>query len=83
MHFEEFKKTVKEGIRKGEIVLLPKTELTELDLAVQYAIGAEIEARGIQKNFYVTAEEIYYLIIKHCGVDVCKRVLLEGGESNG
>ncbi len=78
MSFEEFKKIVRTGIQNGEIALSPETNLTESDLAVQYSLGAEMEERGTMKDFIVTAEEIYHLIIKHCGADVCQRVLPEG-----
>lgn len=52
-----------------------KIFLTELDLAIQYAIGMEMEAQGKTKGFTVTASEIAYLIKKHCGVETYHRVL--------
>lgn len=62
MTFEEFKAIVKDGIAKGEVKL--SKDLNELDYAIQYALGQEMEATG-RKDF--TATEIAELIKKHCG----------------
>lgn len=60
---------------KTEIIEEVKTtaELTDLDLAIQYAIGQEMQERG-GGELQTTAEEIYFLIGKHCGEAVQSRV---------
>lgn len=73
MTFEEFCKITREAIEKGEVVTT--AELTELDLAVQYAIGQEIEAQG--REIKADAEQIYYLIGKYCGEETRDRLLPE------
>lgn len=71
MTFSEFCEIVRAGIASGEIKTTK--ELSELDLAIQYAIGQEMQERG-GGELQTTAEEIYFLIGKHCGEDVQKRV---------
>lgn len=69
--FKEFCDIIQEGIASGEI----KTSavLTDLGLAVLYAIGCETKERG-GGELFVTTEDIYYLIGKHCGIDERERL---------
>ena len=71
MTYEEFCEIVRAGIASGEIKTT--AELNELDLAIQYAIGQEMQERG-GGELQTTAEEIYFLIGKHCGEAVKNRV---------
>ena len=71
MTYKEFYEIVRAGIASGEIKTT--TELNELDIAIQYAIGQEMQERG-GGELQTTAEEIYFLIGKHCGADVQSRV---------
>ena len=71
MTYEEFCEIVRAGIASGEIKTT--AELTDLDLAIQYAIGQEMQERG-GGELQTTAEEIYFLIGKHCGEAVKNRV---------
>lgn len=71
MTFSEFCEIVRAGIANGEIKTTK--ELSELDLAIQYAIGQEMQERG-GGELQTTAEEIYFLIGKHCGEAVKNRV---------
>ena len=72
MSFEDFKRTIERGIERGEI----QTEqpLTELEIAIQYAIGSEQEERGTEQ-LTLTVKDICLLVLKHCGADVYHRVL--------
>ena len=72
MTFTEFCETIKDGIASGE--LKTSTELTELDLAIQYAIGQEMQEQG-GAELTTDAEQIYFLIGKHCGAEIQSRVL--------
>ena len=63
MTYSEFCEIIKKGIANGEIST--SKELNELDLAIQYAIGQEMQERGGEMT--TTAAEIYFLIGKHCG----------------
>lgn len=71
MTYEEFCEIVRVGIASGEVKTT--AELTDLDLAIQYAIGQEMQERG-GGELQTTAEEIYFLIGKHCGEAVQSRV---------
>lgn len=71
MTYSEFCEIVRAGIASGEIKTT--TELNELDIAIQYAIGQEMQERG-GGELQTTAEEIYFLIGKHCGEAVQSRV---------
>ena len=71
MTYEEFCEIVRAGIASGEVKTT--AELTDLDLAIQYALGQEMQERG-GGELQTTAEEIYFLIGKHCGEDVQSRV---------
>lgn len=71
MTYSEFCEIVRAGIASGEIKTT--TELNELDIAIQYAIGQEMQERG-GGELQTTEEEIYFLIGKHCGADVQSRV---------
>lgn len=71
MTYGEFCEIIRAGIARGEIQLT--AELSDLDLAIQYALGEEMQERGGGK-LQTTAEEIYFLIGKHCGADVQKRL---------
>ena len=53
--FEDFKATIREGERKGEIT--SSKPITDYDLAVQWAIGCLGEEKGYPLE--ITAEEIY------------------------
>ena len=70
MTYEGFREIVRAGIASGEVKTT--AELTDLDLAIQYAIGQEMQERG--GELQTTAEEIYFLIGKHCGADVQSKV---------
>lgn len=81
MSFTEFKETVQSALASGAVKLSPSgTDLTELDLAVQYAIGEEMTAQG-KGPLTLTAEDIANLILKHCGQEVYNRVLAEEGNN--
>lgn len=71
MTYEEFCEIVRAGIASGEIKTTK--ELSDLDLAIQYALGQEMQERG-GGELQTTAEEIYFLIGKHCGEDVKNRL---------
>lgn len=71
MKYEEFCEIVRAGIASGEVKTT--AELNELDLAIQYAIGQEMQERG-GGELQTTAEEIYFLIGKHCGEAVKNRL---------
>lgn len=71
MTYKEFCEIVRAGIASGEIKTT--TELNELDIAIQYAIGQEMQERG-GGELQTTAEEIYFLIGKHCGEAVQSRI---------
>ena len=71
MNYNEFCEIVRAGIARGEIQLT--AELSDLDLAIQYALGEEMQERG-GGELQTTAEEIYFLIGKHCGADVQNKV---------
>lgn len=71
MTYSEFCEIVRAGIASGEVKTTQ--ELSELDLAIQYAIGQEMQERG-GGELQTTAEEIYFLIGKHCGEAVQSRV---------
>ena len=74
MTYEEFCEIVRAGIASGEVKIT--AELTDLDLAIQYAIGQEMQERGVGE-LQTTEEEIYFLIAKHCGETVRRRVFSE------
>ena len=71
MTYEEFCEIVRAGIASGEVKTT--AELTDLDLAIQYALGQEMQERG-GGELQTTAEEIYFLIGKHCGEAVKNRL---------
>ena len=71
MTYEEFCEIVRAGIASGEVKTT--AELTDLDLAIQYAIGQEMQERG-GGELQTTPEERYFLIGKHCGEAVQSRV---------
>lgn len=70
MTFKEFCDIFRDGIASGKIKT--SAEITDLDLATQYAIGREMMERG--GELLTTVEEIYDLIGKHCGIDERERV---------
>ena len=74
MTFTEFCENIRAGIARGEIKT--STDLTDLDLAIQYAIGREQQARGGGK-IIVTAAEIYGLIGRYCGADIQQKLFEE------
>lgn len=71
MTYGEFCEIIRAGIANGEIKTTK--ELSELDLAIQYAIGQEMQERG-GGEMTTTEQEIYFLIGKHCGADVQRRL---------
>jgi len=75
MTFEEFKSRIAQGLASGAIKT--DVELTELDLAIQYAIGREKTQRQ-DEELFLTTEDIAGLILKYCGKEVYDRVLSEG-----
>ena len=79
MTFEEFCAIVRDAIQKGVIKLSPPIELSELDLAIQFAIGCEMETT---KRDTFTIEEIYHLVGKWCGQDVLERVFSEASDGS-
>lgn len=74
MTFKEFCDIFRDGIASGEIK--SSAEITDFDLAVQYAIGREMIERG-GGELQTTVEEIYDLIGKHCGIDERERLFNE------
>ena len=72
--FEEFVAICKDGFANGG--WKTSKELDELDYAIQYVIGKEMD-RGI-KNIIIA--EIPGLIKKYCGDDVYYRLLGDKGE---
>lgn len=78
MTFQNFKTRIAQGLEKGEIKT--DVELTELDLAIQYAIGEEQTKRikdNIKEDLLLTNEDVAALILKYCGKEVYDRVLSE------
>ena len=73
MTFKEFCEIIRGDIASGKIKLTPQVTLTDLDLAVQYAIGQEMLERGDDRPIF-TEDEIYYLIGKHCGIEMRERM---------
>lgn len=71
MTFEEFSSIINNAIAAGEIKA--SCELTELDLAIQYALGQEMETG--RDTF--TTDEMPQLIYKHCGEKAYKRIFAE------
>ena len=78
MSFEEFCKTIREAIATGRIKTAAQP--SELDLAIQYAIGREQDARR-QVQITLTPADISQLIKKYCGRDVYARVALDAEEA--
>ena len=76
MSFVEFCDMVRAGIARGEIKTT--VELNDLDLAIQYAIGQEMQRCG--GGLETTASELYYLIGKYCGEDVRNSLFSEARE---
>ena len=74
MTFEEFKARIQDGIKNGALKL--SKELDELDLAIQYVVGMEMKARGVEK-IEIDVDIIYDLIGKYCGDDARKRMFAE------
>ena len=74
MTYQEFYTQVRAGIAAGEIKT--STELNDLDLAIQYAIGQEQQARGC-RELITDAAEIYALIGKYCGADIQRKLFEE------
>lgn len=71
MDFETFTRTIRDGIATGKI--RTAAQPTELELAIQYAIGREQDKRG-QVQITLTPAEIALLIKEYCGRDVYGRV---------
>ena len=74
MTFDEFKAIIEDGIAKK--VILSSRELTELDLAISYAVGKEWCERGAA-GLVVANEDIANMIKKHCGTDTYNRIMSE------
>ena len=74
--FDNFCSLVRDDIKKGAIKV--NCDLTDLDLAINYALGCEMEETGHEIS--VTAEQIADLIIKHCGEGVYWLVM--GGQEH-
>lgn len=81
MTFNDYCKLIDDGIKKKEIMLPDGVELTELDLAIQYAVGAEQARRGTPK-IEVTTDELWELIGKYCGKEVQKRIEANRGDGH-
>ncbi len=73
MNFKDFCKMIRDGIATGRI--RTAAQPSELDLAIQYAIGREQEERG-SARMIITPAEVSLLIKKYCGRDVYARVAL-------
>lgn len=69
--FKEFCDIIRDGIASGEIET--SAELSDLDLAVLYAIDCEMMERG-GGELMATTEEIYDWIGKYCGIDERERL---------
>lgn len=78
MDFDTFCKTIREAIATGRIKTA--AQLSELDLAIQYAIGREQDARGTVQ-LTLTPADISQLIKKYCGKAVYARVALDAEEA--
>ena len=74
MTFDEFKAIIEDGIAKK--VIRSSRELTELDLAISYAVGKEQCERGAA-GLVVANEDIANMIKKHCGTDTYNRIMSE------
>lgn len=74
MKFNEFCEIIRDGMARGKIKC--SIALSDLDLAITYAIGMEMEEQG-GREFETTVDEIYYLIGKHCGIDVRNRIFAD------
>ena len=66
VEYERFKDTVRRGIKSGEIKT--SAPLSEIDFAVQFAIGKIGEEKGYPCD--ITTDEICIAIKKYCGVDI-------------
>lgn len=77
MTYREFVQIIRRDIAAGVIKVKQPSgenyELSDLDLAIQYALGQELIQRGGPFSF--TAENIYYLLGKWCGVAERERLL--------
>ena len=71
MTFEQFKDIIADGVGKG--LIRSSYPLTELDLAIQFAVGREGESGGYPMMLQV--EEIAELIIKWCGKETYERIM--------
>ena len=74
MTFDEFKAIIEDGIAKK--VIRSSRELTELGLAISYAVGKEQCERGAV-DLVVANEDIANVIKKHCGTDTYNRIMSE------
>lgn len=72
--FERFKAMIEHALANGAVRV--SEPLSELDLAVQYAIGCMQDDAG-RTDIIVTDEDIYFAIRKYCGIDVCERLFRE------
>lgn len=78
MDFKAFCEAIRDGIATGRIKTAAQP--SELDLAIQYAIGREQDARG-RVQITLTPAEIALLIKKYCGRDVYARVALDAEDA--
>lgn len=74
MSYNKFCEFTRAEMARG--VIKCSRALSDLDLAITYAIGREMQERGGSK-FEMTVDEIYYLIGKHCGIDVRNRLFAD------
>lgn len=50
MTFDEFKALTEDALRSGEVQLSPDAVLTEMDMAVQFAVGRIVDKKGLPYN---------------------------------
>ena len=72
--FYLFLRGVRTGFERGDLQV--SVPLSELDLAIQYVIGKEQQARGTLR-LELSPEDIALLIRKYCGAEVYDRVFSE------
>ena len=65
--FSQFVEIIRDAEKDN--IIKTSVKLTEIDLAIQYAIAAEQERRG-NKEIVIEIAEIPFLIEKYCGISV-------------
>lgn len=84
MTYREFVQIIRRDISAGVIKIEQPSgenyELSDLDLAIQYALAQEWDQRG--GPFTFTPEDVYYFVGKWCGVAERERLLPSDEEVN-